>query len=303
MRIVLAGASGLVGTALIRELAARRVPHTRLARSTSPNSPGQASWDPAQRVLNPAILSGADAVVCLSGESVSGARWTSRRKQALRDSRIGTAGLIAETLADMPSPPRVFVCASATGFYGSRRGGEVLAESSLPGDDFLAHLCMDWEAASMPAVDAGIRVVHLRFAVVLDPHGGALAKMLPLFRLGLGGPVGDPSNYFSWLTLDEAVNSILFAIETPGLQGPVNAATPNPVTMREFARTLGMSVRRPAVFPIPAFAIKAMFGEMGDELLLASNRVAPEKLAAAGYRFRDPELGPALRRVLDPDNA
>ena len=294
----MAGASGLVGTALVAELASRSAAYTQLVRPSSPTSPSQRNWDPARRVLDQTILSGADAVVCLSGENVAERRWTSQRKLVLRTSRIDSAGLIARTLAQMASPPPVFVCASAVGYYGSKRGAEILGETSHPGNDFLAQLCADWEATTKPASDAGVRVVNLRFAVVLDPAGGALAKMLPAFRLGLGGPIGDASNFFSWLTLDEAVRMILFAIEAPGLRGPVNAAAPTPVTTREFARSLGKAVRRPAILPLPAFAIWVLLGEMGDALLLASNRVVPEKLAAAGYDFRDPELGAALRRVL-----
>ncbi len=298
MRVVLAGASGLVGTALVAELVNRSAAYTQLVRPSSPNSPSQRTWDPARGVLDQTILAGAEAVVCLSGENVAEGRWTAQRKLALRTSRIDSAGLIARTLAQMASPPPVFVCASATGYYGSKRGDELLDETSRPGNDFLAQLCADWEATTKPASEAGVRVVNLRFAVVLDPAGGALAKMLPPFRLALGGPFGGASNYFSWLTLDEAVRMILFAIETPGLQGPVNACAPNPVTTGEFARSLGKAVHRPAIFPVPAFAVRALFGEMGDALLLASNRVVPLSLANAGYPFRDPELGAALRRVL-----
>lgn len=281
MRIAVTGSSGFIGSALVPALEAAGHSVIRAAR------PG-VGWS-----LPPGI----EAVVHLAGENIAAGRWTPAQKARIRDSRVHGTHLVSETLARMPAPPRVLVCASAVGVYG-HRGDEVLTEESRPGTGFLAEVGQAWEQAAEPARHAGIRVVSLRFGMVLSPRGGALAKMLPPFRLGLGGPIGSGRQYWSWVTLEDVVEVIRYALATEALRGPVNTVAPQSVTNREFARALGRALRRPAIIPMPAFAARLLLGEMADELLLASTRVQPARLQAAGYRFRDPELEPALRRLL-----
>jgi uncharacterized protein (TIGR01777 family) len=246
--------------------------------------------------IDASALEGVDAVVHLAGENIA-QRWTSSQKAKIRDSRIKGTQLLCETLARLSSPPKVLVSASAIGYYGDR-GEQILTEDSPLGRGFLAEVCRGWEAATEPARQRGLRVVPLRFGVVLSPAGGALAKMLPPFRLGLGGMVGSGRQYMSWIALDDVVGAIQHAIVTDTLQGPTNAVAPQAVTNQEFTKTLGKALGRPTVFPLPAFAARLMFGEMADELLLASTRVQPAKLLGSGYRFRYPELEDALRHVL-----
>jgi uncharacterized protein (TIGR01777 family) len=255
------------------------------------------SWDPAAGAIDSTGLVGVDAVVHLAGESIAGGRWTEARKRRIRDSRVSSTRLLARALAQLASPPRVLVAASATGYYGDR-GAEVLREESAPGAGFLAGVCREWEAAAEPAARHGIRVVHLRIGLVLSRDGGALASLLTPFRLGAGGPVGSGAQYWSWITLDDLLGAILHALTTEALAGPVNAVAPNPVTNREFAKTLGRVLRRPALLPLPAFAARLVLGEMADALLLASARVVPARLQATGYAFRAPTLEGALRHEL-----
>ncbi|MFQ5915907.1 MAG: TIGR01777 family oxidoreductase, partial [Nitrospinota bacterium] len=238
-----------------------------------------------------------DAAVHLSGENIGEGRWTAAKKAAIRDSRVKSTRLLAETLARLEQPPRVFVCASAVGYYGDR-GEEVLREESPLGSGFLPDLSLEWESAAEPAVQKGIRVVHLRNGIVLSPKGGALAKMLPPFKLGLGGKLGSGRQYVSWISLDDMVGVIRHALERESLSGPVNAVAPNPVTNAEFTQTLGRVLSRPTVFQVPAFTLRLAFGEMADAALLASARVEPARLLASGYSFRHPELEGALRHIL-----
>jgi hypothetical protein len=241
-------------------------------------------------------LQGVEAVVHLAGENIA-ERWTAAKKANIRDSRANGTRVLCEALTGLTPLPKVLVSASAIGYYGDR-GAEVLTEDSASGSGFLAEVCRAWEVATEPAHQRGIRVVRLRFGVVLSAAGGALAKMLPPFRLGLGGTLGSGRQYMSWIALDDAVGAIHHAVVTEPLQGPTNAVAPQPVTNQAFTKALGSVLRRPTLLPLPAFAARLIFGEMADELLLASTRVQPAKLQASGYSFRYPELEGALRHVL-----
>lgn len=295
MHILVTGSNGLVGNALVPFLTTGGHQVSRLVRST-PGS-GEVRWDPAKGNLDAAHLANVDGVVHLAGDSISDGRWTDEKKRRILDSRVRGTRLIAETIAGMEKPPRVLVCASAIGFYGDR-GADVLDEAAAPGSGFLADVCRQWEAAAEPARAAGVRVVHLRFGVVLTASGGALAKMLLPFRLGAGGVVGDGEQYMSWIALDDAVGAVHFALTDESLRGPVNAVAPHPVTNREYTKTLGKVLSRPTILAVPAFAARLAFGEMADELLLASTRVEPRALSRAGYKFRFPQLEDALRHTL-----
>lgn len=295
MRIAVSGSSGLVGSALITALHDAGQDVVPLVRAGGSGTDG-IPWDVAAGP-DPEAMEGVGAMVHLAGENIADGRWSQARKRRIRDSRVdGTRG-IAAALARMQAPPGVLVCASAIGFYGDR-GEEVLREDSAPGDGFLPEVCQAWEGAADPAREAGIRVVHLRFGIILSTDGGALAKMLFPFRMGLGGKVGSGDQYMSWITLDDAVGAILHALQTEGLDGPVNAVAPAPVTNLEFTKALGRALSRPTLFPLPGFAARLVFGEMADELLLASTRVDPARLRDTGYTFRHPDLEPALRHLL-----
>jgi uncharacterized protein (TIGR01777 family) len=296
MDILVTGASGLIGTALVSSLASSGHEVTRLVRGQPPSEGKTARWDPMAGTLETAAIEGVDAVVHLAGENIA-ERWTSAKKAQIRDSRVKGTQLLCETLTRLSSPPKTLVSASAIGYYGDR-GDAILTEDSPPGQGFLSEVCRAWEAATAPAQQHGIRVVQLRLGVVLSANGGALAKILPPFRLGLGGVLGSGQHYMSWIALDDAVGAIQHAIATDALQGPTNAAAPRAVTNQEFTKTLGKVLGRPTAIPLPAFAARLMFGEMADEVLLASARVQPAKLQASGYQFRYPELEDALRHVL-----
>ena len=296
MNILVSGSNGLIGSALVGHLTVGGHSVTRLVR-TEPK-PGEAAvrWDPAAGTIDAARLEGLDAVVHLAGENVAG-RWTAAKKTKIRDSRVKGTCLLSEALTGLTQPPQVFVCASAVGYYGDR-GDEVLTEESVRGSGFLAEVCRDWEAATAPAAQQGLRVLTLRLGVVLSPDRGALARMLTPFRLGLGGRIGSGRQYMSWIAIADACGAIAHALTTDSLQGPVNAVAPHPVTNQEFTTTLGRVLRRPTAFPMPAFAVRLMFGEMADEALLASQRAEPRRLLDSGYAFRYPELEGALRRLL-----
>jgi uncharacterized protein len=298
MKVLITGASGLVGQALTAFLTTGGHSVTCLGRGAS-RLPGTESrtWDPNTGKLDPADVDGFDAVVHLAGESVAGGRWTTARKQRIRDSRILGTRLLAETLAKVSNPPQVFVSASATGYFGDR-GDTPLPEDAPPGEGFLPDVCVEWERAAEPARACGIRVVHPRIGLVLTPAGGALKSMLPPFQWGVGGPFGSGRNYMSWITLDDLIGVIHHALITPGLTGPVNAISPEPVTNLEFSRTLGKVLHRPTLLPVPRFAARILLGEMTDALLFASVRAIPEKLLATGFQFAHPRLEAALRHVL-----
>lgn len=297
MRIVISGASGLIGSALVRELTAGG--HEVLRLSRGGGAPGTVPWDPAAGRLDPRALEGVEAVVHLAGENIAGGRWTPARKAAIRDSRLRSTDLLARAVAGLERPPRVFVSASALGFYGDR-GDERLTESSPPGRGFLADVCREWEGASAPAEAAGLRVVHIRIGLVLARQGGALAEMLLPFRLGLGGPLGSGRQWWSWITLDDVVGAFRHALVDESVRGPVHGVA-GAVTNRDFTRTLCRVLRRPMFLPVPRVALRLLMGEMADALLLASARLEPGRLRDTGYRFRDPELEPALRRLLARD--
>jgi uncharacterized protein (TIGR01777 family) len=297
MNILVSGSTGLVGSALVPFLTAKGHRVTRLVRARPEPGKAEVYWDPAAGRIDAASIEGLDAVVHLSGESIASGRWTAEKKARIRDSRTKGTRLLSESLAGLAKPPKVFACASAVGYYGNR-GEELLKESSPPGSDFVAKVCRAWEASTEPARGKGIRVVNLRIGIVLSAAGGALAKMLPPFRMGVGGKIGDGKQYMSWIAMDDLVEIISHALKSDALAGPVNAVTPNPVTNAEFTRTLGRVLRRPIIFPMPAFAVRLAFGEMADALLLASQRVEPAKLLKTGYAFRYPELELALRHLL-----
>jgi uncharacterized protein (TIGR01777 family) len=296
MNILVTGASGLIGSALVTFLTLTGHGVTRLVRS--PPKPGEraAYWDPMAGTIEASAFDGVDVVVHLAGENIA-ARWTADKKVKIRDSRVRGTRVLCEALARLSTPPKALVSASAIGYYGDR-GEAILTEDSAPGTGFLPEVCRAWEAETAPAGQQGIRVVQLRLGIVLSAAGGALAKMLPPFRLGLGGVLGTGRQYMSWIAIDDVIRTIQHAIVTDALQGPVNAVAPQVVTNREFTKTLGQVLGRPTLFPMPAFAARLMFGEMADALLLASARVQPVKLQAAGYSFRYPELEAALRHVL-----
>ena len=297
MKILISGASGLVGTKLTASLRADSHTVAHLVRPGRTRAPGEIPWDPASGSLDPAALEGADAVVHLSGASVGEGRWTPARKQLLRSSRIDTTRVLAAALARMARKPRVLVCASACGIYGNR-GDEILTESSTHGDDFLATLCREWEAAAKPAEQAGIRTVFARFGVVLSLEGGALARMLPPFKLCLGGRLGSGKQWMSWIAMEDALGILRAAISDERYSGPINVVAPNPVQNAEFTRVLADMLHRPAIFPAPPFALRLALGEMADALLLSSERAVPARAQAAGYQFRFNHIEPALRALV-----
>jgi uncharacterized protein (TIGR01777 family) len=297
VHILVSGSSGLIGSALVPFLADRGHRVTRLVRR--PPLPGEAAigWDPARDALDPASLEGVDGVVHLAGESIATGRWTEGRKARMRESRVKSTELLARTIARIARPPRVLVCASGVGYYGDRRD-EILREESAPGRGFIAELARDWEAAAEAVATAHVRVVRLRTGLVLSRKGGALAQMLPPFRLGLGGRLGGGRQYWAWIALEDMLAVIQQALTHSTLAGGVNAVSPNPATNREFTRTLARVLRRPAILPVPAFALRLLFGEMADEALLASARAVPARLMAEGFDFRYPMLEAALRHAL-----
>jgi uncharacterized protein (TIGR01777 family) len=294
MNVLISGATGLIGSALAQELKDGGHSITRLTRS--PKGENDVRWDPGAGTID-GSLAGTEAVVHLAGESIAEGRWTASKKERIMESRKKGTRLLAEAIAGLPTPPRVMVSASAVGYYGDR-GNELLREDSGPGSDFLAEVCKAWEAAADPAREAGIRVVHPRFGIVLSPKGGALGTTLPIFKLGGGGRIGSGRQWWSWVALDDVVGAILHALEDDSVEGPVNVGSPNPLTNAEYTKVLGRVLNRPTVFAVPAPAIRIAIGGMADALLLASQRVEPVKLKETVYHFRYPELEGALRHLL-----
>ncbi len=297
MKVLITGASGLVGTDLQAFLTTGGHEVFSLSRKPSSEEDKRFHWDPASGEIEKDKLEGFDAVVHLAGENIAGGRWTEEKKQKIRDSRVKGTQLLCETLASLNQPPKVLVSASAIGYYGDR-GDEEMTEESDPGSGFLCGICKDWEAATSPASDKGIRVVHARIGVILTPKGGALAKMLFPFKMGAGGKIGSGKQYMSWIGLDDVVAAFHHAVVNESVQGPVNLVSPNPVTNLEFTKTLGKVLARPTFMPMPSFGARLAFGEMADELLLASTKVKPVRLLESGYEFRHPELEDALRYLL-----
>jgi uncharacterized protein (TIGR01777 family) len=289
LRITITGASGLIGSALTARWRAAAHDVVPLRRGVH--------WDPEAGTVRQDALAGADAVVHLAGANIAARRWNAAHKERIHRSRVAGTAAIARAVAAVPGVPPVLVCASALGYYGDR-GEETLTESSPPGHDFLAQSCVAWENAAAPARAAGARVAHLRMGIVLAPHGGALARMLPPFRFGLGGRLGSGRQWMSWVALSDVVAVFDRALHDTTIAGPVNVVAPQPVRNVEFTRALGAALRRPAFLVVPGWALRALFGEMADALLLSSARVLPARLEAAGYRFQHPELEPALHEVL-----
>ncbi len=296
MRVVVSGSRGLVGSALVPFLTTAGHRVTRLVRGTAAG-PDEIAWDPVRGLVDASRLDGVDAVVHLAGENIAAGRWTPARKAEIRRSRVDGTRNLCDVLARLPHPPTVLVSASAVGLYGDR-GDEILTEESASGTGFLTDVCRDWEAATEAASRAGIRVVNLRFGMVLSPRGGALQKLLLPFRLGLGGRIGDGRQFTSWIAVDDAVGVIHHALCEGSARGPVNAVAPGSVSNAEFTRTLARVLGRPALLPVPVFAARLAFGELADALLLASTRVMPARLQASGYQFRFPDLESALRHLL-----
>ena len=295
MKVLIAGASGLVGSALIPALEAGGAEVTRLVRSSA--RAGEIEWHPNNDQIDAAKLEGFDAVINLAGENIAAGRWTDDQKRKIRDSRINGTHLLSEAIAKRSTRPAVFICASATGIYGDR-GDETLDEQSESGGGFLAGVCREWEQATEPAVQGGVRTVNLRFGPILAREGGMLAKLLTPFKMGMGGKVGSGKQYISWVAIEDAVEAIKLALKEESFRGPVNIVSPNPVTNEVFTKTLGHVLSRPTALAMPAFAVRLAFGEMADEMLLVSQRVIPKKLIDAGYEFQQPELEGALRRHL-----
>lgn len=298
--ILVSGVSGPIGMALLPSLRAAGARITRLSRKESTTSGEKGlAWNPMQQ-LQPDAISGFDAVIHLAGETIVG-RWTEAKKKMIRDSRvIGTRNL-AQALAQAAVKPRVLICSSAVGVYGNR-GDEVLTESSPPGTGFLADVCCEWEAATRAASDAGIRTVQIRTGVVLSPKGGALGKMLTPFKMGVGGRVGDGRQWMSWIDVQDLVDAIHHILKNDSLRGAVNMVGPAPVTNAEFTKTLASVLSRPAIFPLPTFVVKLIFGEMGETVLLGSQRVRPTRLEAGGYSFRFATLRESLENLLKPSH-
>ncbi len=296
-RILITGASGLIGSALARRLEEDGSEVVRLGRRNGTEPANGLCWDPANGELRGSDLEGFDAVVHLAGENLAAGRWTDARMCALRESRVAGTHLLCSRLADLSQPPKVLVNASAIGFYGSR-GEEVLTEASAAGTGFLAELGGLWEKAAAPVIGVGIRVVYARFGIVLSANGGALGKMVPLFRFGLGGVLGNGNQFWSWIEIGDAVRALVHILRHEALSGPVNVVSAQPVSNREFTQVLGKVLSRPTVFPVPAPILRCAVGRMADEALLASQRVAPEKLIGSGYVFRHPGLESAMRHLL-----
>jgi uncharacterized protein (TIGR01777 family) len=293
-RILVSGVSGPIGAALLPSLKTRGYEVTRLVRGPATDE-SQISWDPGKPIA-PNAVSGFDAVVHLAGESIVG-RWTDEKKRKIRESRVAGTTTLAEALAQAKDKPQVFASSSAIGYYGDR-GSEVLNEASPSGSGFLPEVCLEWEAATRAAIQAGIRTVQMRTGVVLSSKGGALGKMLTPFKMGVGGRIGDGRQWMSWIDVHDMVGAIHHILKSDLLQGPVNMVAPKPVTNEEFTRTLASVLSRPAIFPVPAFVVKLVFGEMGETVLLSSQRVEPTQLVTSGYPFRFSNLQASLEALL-----
>lgn len=285
MRVLVSGSTGLIGSELLPELKRKGWDVVALTRP--------AMWDPEAGLIHTEKLEGFDAAIHLAGESIASGRWTAAKKERIRKSRVDGTRLLTEALSKLKSPPKVFISASAIGYYGDR-GDQVLTEESPPGHSFLAKTCLEWEEASAPLEKKGTRVIYLRTGIVLSEKGGALEKMLLPFKLGIGGKIGPGNQYMSWIDIADLVGLILHALQTDSIHGPMNATAPSPVTNIEFTKTLGKVLHRPTLFPLPSLVAKAVLGEMADELLLASARVQPDVALKSGYVFRYPWLEASL---------
>ncbi len=297
MKVAITGASGMVGTALKDKLKAEGHEVVSYARKVSPGQTGEFAWNPDAGTIDTAGLVGVEAVVNLAGENIAGKRWSAEQKEKIRASRVKGTTLLANTIAALAVKPEVLVSASAIGFYGDR-GDEMLTENSAPGTGFLAEVCKEWEQSTKAAEASGVRIVMARFGVILSKNGGALQKMLPIFQMGGGGIIGSGKQYMSWVTLDDVVNALIFAVQNKSVKGAVNIVAPNSVRNSEFTDALGHALHRPVVLPLPAFAAKLIMGEMADELLLSSARVEPLALEENKFGFEYPNLAGALLHTL-----
>jgi uncharacterized protein len=296
MRILISGSHGLVGSALKESLQTGGHEILLLVRH-APASDSEIEWSPERYSIALARLEGFDTVVHLAGESIAEGRWSEEKKRKIRESRVKGTKLLSDALASLSLPPKTLISASAIGYYGNR-GDELLNEKSAPGNDFLAQVCIEWERATELAKEKGIRVVNTRFGIILDAKGGALAKMLPPFRMGVGGRIGSGKQWMSWIALDDVIGALQFALTNEAVRGPINFVAPQPVTNSEFTKILGKTISRPTFFPIPAFGVRLAFGEMADALLLSSQRVEPARLLEAAYAFQYPQLPAALLHSL-----
>jgi len=296
MNVLVSGSHGLIGSSLTPYLTSLGHKVKRLLRSSTDASVDDIVWD-QKRLLTPNELQGIDAVIHLAGENIASGRWDENKKKALQDSRVNSTKLLCESISRLDSPPNSFLCASAIGYYGEG-GTKELEETALSGNSFLSHLCQDWENATKSLQERNVRVVNLRFGVVLSPKSGALARMLPPFKFGAGGNIGNGKQYMSWIALDDVVHAISYCLDNDAVSGPVNFVAPKPVTNAEFTKAMGRVLNRPTFFPVPEFAARLAFGEMADELLLNSCRVKPTKLINSGYQFLYPDIDSALRHVL-----
>lgn len=297
MKVLVTGSTGLIGSALVSTLTEQGQEVKKLVRTEPASREDEVHWSPESRSIDKGGLEALDAVVHLAGENIASGKWTPEKKARIRDSRVEGTRLLCETLAQLERPPKVAVCSSAIGFYGDR-GGAAVDEAAFSGSGFLPDVCQEWEEATGSAAEAGIRVVNLRIGVVLSQDGGALARMLPPFKMGSGGKLGNGKQYISWIALDDVVGVIHHVLTQDGLHGPVNAVSPQAVTNSELTKTLGRVLNRPTLFGMPAFMVRSVFGEMADEMLLVSTRVEPARLSETGYEFQYPELESALRHLL-----
>jgi len=318
MKVLITGSTGMIGQAVCRRLHERGDTPIRLLRPGSRRSHDSAqsgersggdeasgaerietaSWDPQTGRIDEDALQRADALIHLAGENIASGRWTASKKARIRDSRVGPTEKLAQALREAPSSPSTWIAASAIGIYGQSLEPTPLEESAGVGEGFLADVAAGWERATEPAAEAGLRVVHARLGIVLSRRGGAMPAMLPIFKLGLGGPVGSGRQYWSWIALDDVVEAMLFLLDRDAVRGPVNFTAPNPVTNREFTRTLGRVLSRPTALSVPAWAARLALGEMADPMLIKGARVFPQRLENEGFQFRFPDLEPALRHVL-----
>ncbi len=295
MKILVTGSSGLIGSTLNSFLANGGHQVYKLVRGRADLLADEVAWDPHRGVINPTQLEGFDVVVHLAGESLLG-KWTEAKKKGIRESRVNSTRLLSQTLCRLRKPPSVFICASAIGYYGNR-GEDVLTEQSSKGEGFLADVCEEWEEAARPAVEEGIRTINLRIGAVLSPKGGALKQMLPIFRWCIGGALGTGMQYMSWIIIDDLIKVIDYVMHQQRLAGPINVVSPHPVTNKEFTKTLGHVLHRPTFLIVPKFAVRLIFGQMGEELLLSSQKVIPKKLEESGFLFTYPHLEEALRHL------
>jgi uncharacterized protein (TIGR01777 family) len=299
MKVAVTGSSGLIGSSLVSFLSKKNnVTVSKILRENPEDN--EIAWKPEGGDWNSAFTGGIDGIVHLAGENIASGRWTKAKKEKIRNSRIEGTKKLCEHILKLPTPPSVVICASAIGFYGDR-GMEFLNESSSRGSGFLPDVCLGWEEATESVSKAGIRVVNVRLGIVLSKNGGALAKMLAPFKMGMGGKIGSGTQYMSWVAMGDVTGAIYHALVTDSLKGPVNVTAPNPVTNKEFTNILGKVLKRPTVMPMPAFAARLAFGEMANDLLLASTKVAPKRLSDSGYKFQYTELENALKHVLCVD--